>query len=404
MTIESACSCGSTDRPASPTDHTDSMMFDLDLRTVVLFSTIMGVVMSVVMLVVRLGYPKSIAGLGMWATAPLLMGMATFLFAARGQVADGVSIIGANAALLAGVLLFHFGTQRFLRRQPSYRFWAGVMLAAFPLLVWFSVIDPDLHVRVFLVSTLWMGITLIHAWTIWRYGDRSFLSHFTAVVLLVQAGIVLMRLLAAALPVPNDGAPDPTRIQTIYVTANAFVFMAFVLGLVLMLAQRMQGELGKFATRDDLTGAMSRRMLVGSAEQEFERCRRHDRRMAIMLVGLDGFQAINDRQGRRVGDRVLIDFVTRVRPLLRRHDQLGRLGGDEFAFLLAETTVDEALAVAARIRTHMAMPAGTLPLLTASVGISVNERDDVDMDAVLARVESALRQARAQGGDRVVVV
>jgi len=109
-------------------------MLNLDLRTIILMSGILAVLLAVVMLSVRLSHGKTLKGLGQWAVAPLLVSVATFLLGARGQIPDFISILGANVLLLAGVLLFHFGTRSFFELRPSYRFWLPIMLLALPLL------------------------------------------------------------------------------------------------------------------------------------------------------------------------------------------------------------------------------------------------------------------------------
>ena len=379
-------------------------MLNLDLRTIVVISGILALLLAVVMLLLRLSYPRSIKGLGYWVLAPLLVGLATFLLAARGRIPDLPSVVGANLSLLVGVLLFHFGTQRFFDLKPSYRLWVPVMLAVLPLLVWFSVIRPDFNARVMLVCMLWAGIALANALTIWRYGPEEFATRYTVIVLMAHVSVIVMRGITALLPLPKEGLFEPTRIQTLYITTNALAVTAFMIGLVLMVSERVRAELEHLATHDSLTGAMVRRILVDSAALEFDRCRRHGRPMALMMLDLDHFKTINDTYGHQMGDRVLVDFVQRVQPLLRRHDQLGRFGGEEFLVLLPETTVEEAQGVAERIRTRMAIPSGDLPLVTVSIGITSNRDDDHSIDMLLARADQALYQAKSAGRDRVAVV
>jgi diguanylate cyclase (GGDEF)-like protein len=379
-------------------------MLNLDLRTIILMSGILAVLLSMVMLFVRLSYPRTLKGLGMWVVAPMLVAMATFLFGARGQIPDVVSVLGANIMLLVGVLLFHFGSQRFFELRPSYRFWLLVLAAALPLMVWFSLVQPDFNARVQLVTFLWICILLANARVIWRRGPENFATRYTVVVMLMHATIILLRLLATLLPVPNEGLLTPTRVQTVYVIGNAMMIIAFSLGLVLMAAERVRGELEHLATRDSLTGAMTRRVLIEAGEQELERCRRHGRRMALLLMDLDHFKVVNDTYGHQTGDRVLADFVARVSSLLRRPDLLARFGGEEFLLMLPETTRDDAMAAAERIRARAAESMEGLPPITVSIGVTTNLPEDASFDALLARADRALYQAKVEGRNRVVAV
>lgn len=122
--------------------------------------------------------------------------------------------------------------------------------------------------------------------------------------------------------------------------------------------------------------------------------------MSLLLMNLDHFKAINDSYGHQSGDKALMEFVSRVRTLLRRSDQLGRFGGEEFVLLLPETTLDVALLVAERIRT-MIDQSTTEPHYTVSIGVTTNQLANDNLDTLLARADSALYRAKDQGRNRV---
>ncbi len=376
-------------------------MLNLDLRTIVLMSGILALLLSVVMLFVQRSYPQTLHGLGHWALGPVLVAVSSFLFAARGQIPDLVSIVGANVLLLGGVLLFHFGSRLFFGLQPGYRLWLTVLALTLPLLVWFAVVEPDFNARVLLVCLVWTSIILANARVIWRQGQENFATRYTVIVLLLHAAVVLLRGLAILLPLPNEGLFVPTRIQTIYVVGNAIMIIAFAVGLVLLAAERLRGEFQHLAMRDSLTGAMMRRVLIDASEQELARCRRHGRSMALLMLDIDHFKAINDTHGHQMGDRVLVDFVQRISALLRRPDLLARFGGEEFVLLLPETSEEEAVAVAGRIRAAVEQPREGLPAITVSIGVTTNRADEERVDSLLSRADRALYQAKVEGRNRV---
>lgn len=118
--------------------------------------------------------------------------------------------------------------------------------------------------------------------------------------------------------------------------------------------------------------------------------------LAVLYIDLDGFKAINDTFGHRIGDKVLVDFAERLRDALRESDIVARLGGDEFAAMLMDTTEDEATEVAERVVAAAAAPfasEGHLLYLSASVGVAL--RGDVPEDPGLNALEALLRQADA---------
>jgi len=379
-------------------------MMGLDLRSVILMSGLLGVMLSVVMLFLRLSYPRTIRGLGYWAGAGLLAFGSTFLFSGRGLLPDLLTVVGANVSLLAGVTMLHLGLQRFFGVALSWRLWAGALALLAPALAWFTLAMPDFNARVMLVTVVWAALQLSMAWLVWRRGPEVFSTRYTVVVLLLHAGVIVLRFLTALLPLPDEGLLEPTRVQTLYIASNAMMLLALYLGLILMVSDRLRETLEHSASHDALTNALNRRSLIEACEGELERCRRHGHRMALLMLDVDHFKAINDTYGHLTGDRVLVSFVTRVRDQLRRLDQLGRFGGEEFLVLLPETSPESALLVAERIRTAVARTADGLPALTVSIGVTGNRTDETDIDELLARADRALYMAKSGGRNRIAAV
>lgn len=379
-------------------------MMVLDLRSIIIMSGIIGLLLSVVMLFLRLGYPRSIQGLGWWTAAPVVSFVSTLLFAARGHIPDLVSIIAANGLLLTGVAMFHFGARQFFGLAPAYRSRMGLILAILPLLVWYTLVEPSFTARVLIVSLVWAYIQTLSALLIWRHGPEVFSTRFTVVVLVVHTTVLLLRFLSALLPLPEENLLDPSRIQTLYVVMNTLLTAALVVGFILMVSDRLRQVFEHSASHDSLTNALARRTLRLACEQELERCRRHGRSMALLMLDIDHFKTINDTHGHQTGDHVLVDFVGRITPLLRRPDKLGRFGGEEFVVLLPETTQEQAIAVGERIRAAVARPIEGLPPITVSIGAATNQPGDAQIDALLARADRALYKAKAEGRNRIAVI
>ena len=107
--------------------------------------------------------------------------------------------------------------------------------------------------------------------------------------------------------------------------------------------------LAEEARRDPLTrighrGAFERRLRI-----EIGRCRRYQRRLALILFDLDKFKQVNDRFGHPTGDRLLIDFAKALLRSLRQTDEPFRTGGDEFAAILPETELETGETIIRRI-------------------------------------------------------
>lgn len=169
--------------------------------------------------------------------------------------------------------------------------------------------------------------------------------------------------------------------------------------------KKMEEELQRLATTDTLTGILNRRQFFILAEQEVERSRRYGRTLALLLYDIDHFKQVNDTFGHQAGDIVLRELAKLVHEQLRRNDIEGRVGGEEFAVLLPETTISEAVVLAERIRgiiESFAINIGETSLhITASFGVTAVKENDVALDSIYKRADSALYEAKNAGRNRV---
>ena len=154
---------------------------------------------------------------------------------------------------------------------------------------------------------------------------------------------------------------------------------------------------------DPLTGLPNRTLFLERLRQALGRARgRGPSRVAVLLLDLDGFRAINHQLGHEAGDRMLVDVSRRIEERLRAADTLARLDGDTFAVLLQDVEREaDAVRVARRIRENLGRPfvvAGWPRPATASVGIAISEGARARVEDVLHDAEAALRGARAGGG------
>ena len=372
----------------------------IDPRTAILLVGIMSGLMSLVLYQLKRNYPASIKGLGQWSAALFVIFFGGLLAAGHGKIPELFTTAIPNFLLCSGVYLLYAGTQRFYGVTPHPWPWmtliTGVMLAS----MWFIWVEPNYTARLRLVTMTMASLFLVHAWLVFRQGLATFARVLAFGVLVVISAIQLMRLVTTfTLPMGND-ILDPTPHHAAFVASFSFCLLLFSISTVLMASDRLHTELEHLATHDSLTDALTRRHMNEACQTELARCHRHGRSMALLMMDLDHFKAINDTYGHQTGDRVLINFAAKVRVLLRQPDQLGRFGGEEFVVLLPETSLEEAVAVAERIRAACAL-ASAQPTCTVSIGITTNQKDIDTMDTLLARADAAMYRAKALGRDRV---
>jgi diguanylate cyclase (GGDEF)-like protein len=127
--------------------------------------------------------------------------------------------------------------------------------------------------------------------------------------------------------------------------------------------------------------------------------------VALIMLDLDHFKAVNDTYGHPAGDRVLVALADALRQSMREVDVVGRLGGEEFAILMPDTSAEAATQAAERIR--RAIEALVLDIdgqrlaFTASFGVAVFGRADDTIHDLFTRADRALYRAKQAGRNRV---
>lgn len=154
------------------------------------------------------------------------------------------------------------------------------------------------------------------------------------------------------------------------------------------------------AERDPLTGLFNRRGLQRIAGRVLHAAD-EQRKVAVLLVDLDGFKAVNDTHGHETGDKLLVRISQSIESLVRKSDFVARLGGDEFAVVLTGLANAEAASqIAGKIVAACAeaVPIGEVVVrVGASVGIAVASNPDEPFDALLNGADQAMYQAKRAG-------
>jgi diguanylate cyclase (GGDEF)-like protein len=138
--------------------------------------------------------------------------------------------------------------------------------------------------------------------------------------------------------------------------------------------------------------------------EELERAGRFQGRMSIIMVDIDNFKRLNDEFGHLLGDEVLRSVSTIMKQQLRKVDLVCRYGGEEFAIVVAETSGENALRVAEKLRKQVEshhFPGVPRPV-TISCGVADYPTHGITRDEVVAAADNALYQAKQAGRNRVV--
>ncbi|WP_085317254.1 putative bifunctional diguanylate cyclase/phosphodiesterase [Derxia lacustris] len=161
---------------------------------------------------------------------------------------------------------------------------------------------------------------------------------------------------------------------------------------------RASSQLRRMAVHDALTGLPNRRRLLRRLTAAAERARRDGGRVGLLVLGLDGFKAINDALGHAGGDELLRRVAGELAECRPAGSKLARLGGDEFALLYPQPpALADVTALADRLIAQVNLPrniAGHEIRISASVGIALLPDHAADARQLLVHADAALRAAK----------
>lgn len=168
------------------------------------------------------------------------------------------------------------------------------------------------------------------------------------------------------------------------------------------LLKEKAGEFEQLSVTDALTGLLNRRYIEARLSEEVKRSNRHGFPMSFMMLDVDHFKSYNDQFGHPAGDEALKIVGHVIKDTLRGADVLARFGGEEFSILLPQTTGEEAIAIAERIRANIAETRFAHRPVTASIGIASCSADLCASADIVSAADKALYRAKRAGRNRVL--
>ena len=384
---------------------------------------------------------------------------------AVGFAARAASLPGRDLLVLGSLLLCIAATVELTKRagenagliRDVYAVWElpialllpplyALLVPVFRLaLVQWRIRSAPLHRRVFSASAVGLsygGASLaFHGLTDARF--ESAVSpgiHASAWILAVAAAAILQRAVNMALLLPAIRGSDPgVSVREMLLTPErvrndvselcvavlvtfgiAFtpLTIVFALPFVTLLQRSLRhAQLLNASRIDSKTGLLNAGTWEREAASEVARAVRTRTPLALMLIDLDHFKAVNDAYGHLVGDQALRAISRTFKIFLRDYDLAGRFGGEEFALLLPQTGAADAQRIAERMRAHIAeMPiaAGDDPeaepirvkvsIGVAALGTTWDRTTGSQLTDLMAAADTALYRAKGGGRDRVCMI
>lgn len=369
---------------------------------------------------------------GMLLAALLLCIVATVVLTRRagenaGLITDVYGVWEIPIAILLPPLyalvvpILRFGLNQWLvRRIPVYKrvFSAAVMglsygaaSVAFHALTRTSpgsVAAPGTH------ATFWILAVAVAALAQWAVNTALMMPAIKSEDPATRVRDVLM----ARETVQNDAAELCVAVLVTCGVAISLLTIVFALPFVTLLQRSLRhAHLLNASRLDSKTGLLNAGTWEREAASEVARAVRTRTPLALMLIDLDHFKAVNDAYGHLAGDKALRAISRTFKIFLRDYDLAGRFGGEEFALLLPQTGAADAQHIAERMRAHIAeMPitAGDDPetgsirvkvsIGVAALGTTWDRTTGSQLTDLLAAADAALYRAKAAGRDRVCMI
>ena len=262
-------------------------------------------------------------------------------------------------------------------------------------------------------AALWLVAVAVAAVTLWTVNTSLLFPAIKG----ADPTVSLRQLYLARESVQNDVAELCVAILVTLGIAVTPLTILFAFPFVTLLQRSFRHvQLVNASRVDTKTGLLNAGTWEREAATEVARAVRTHTSLAVALIDIDHFKAVNDSFGHLAGDRALRTIARALPIFLREYDLVGRFGGEEFALLLPQAKALDAHRIAERIRVHIgSMPItdsddpGAEPVrLSISVGVAVlgarDSRSDVQLTELLAAADGALYQAKRNGRDQVCVV
>ncbi len=173
----------------------------------------------------------------------------------------------------------------------------------------------------------------------------------------------------------------------------------------LLQSSRSEQKVQELVFYDALTRLPNRDMFLDSAKKHISKCLKTRKKLAMLYLGIDRFNTVNEIQGHEVGDLLLKTVSQRLRGCIRTSDIIARAGGDEFNILLSDVgSMESAIAVGQKICDRLALPYSfnqNKIYVTASIGVSMFPKNSENLNTLIQNSYTALFKAKSKGGNNI---
>lgn len=341
-----------------------------------------------------------------WAVGAFSSALITMLlFVGIGVLPDFFTIVVANEGAVLALVLLHQAVVSVLGSPRRHiRFGILLVVLEFALCLYFTYRLPSIEGRA-LVRVSLVGVQVaMSAFVLFRHKGQI-LRYEARVAGYVFASFVLLQIsqiTANKVWTPSPDRLHPQPVQAFFHVFDFMVGMACCFAVVWLALCEKRQDLQMMATTDGLTGLLNRTAFDEILKRELRLPNRRRRPLALLLIDIDHFKAINDQYGHQAGDEVIRRISGLLRDNVRSIDSVARYGGEEFAVLLDGMGSDQAEVTAERLRLQIKQMAAPpqFDVITASIGIAVRRESDTP-ESLFKRSDEAMYLSKRLGRNRV---
>jgi diguanylate cyclase (GGDEF)-like protein len=341
-----------------------------------------------------------------WGAAYIVNASGLGLLSSHGAAPDLITNNIANALILLGYSLTWCGARIFDGRKV-YLFQVLLAPAFWLVLCLVPGFAASRNLETAVVSAILAFLALRAAEELWRGRDEPLMSRWPSVVVFIAyAAVLLARVPATLLSASFEGDTLLRGLSFALLTFGTLLFTVVMAFLQLnMTKERTELKHKINSLVDPLSGVANRRAFLDGAADLLTQQEKDREPLAVMLFDLDRFKQINDQFGHATGDAVLQAFAVTATNTLGGDTLFARIGGEEFASCLPVGDIDEAYAIADRVRRNFVVAAGRFGnanlLPSVSVGVTLGCDPHATVSELLSIVDRALYRAKELGRNRV---
>lgn len=341
-------------------------------------------------------------GVKFWRDGALISSIGALSLALFDYLPLAASVIPGISGIMIGYVFFWQGTKLIINEAENNikSLWVISLIIVMLISSTITINDYDFGyaLRVIAMSFVLVLFPFLSVNKILSSSHRITTgSLFLVVAFLGTGGVSLIRMILTI----ADLETKPKFIDLISFYAYVILYVVLVLGLIILIQEKLQKKLIRQATTDSLTKLNNRHFFYDIAPKVLAQAIRNKSYTSVTTFDLDYFKQINDTYGHDIGDLALKHFSEIAANEIRTGDTIARIGGEEFSILFPETNKDKALDISERIRlsleTHPLILSNNIQIqMTVSAGIC-SLKNVSDIEIFLKNADKALYEAKKMG-------